>query len=81
MRFSQTCPKCSGTQIMRSAGKKMDQHGNKIRFNAFKKIPLDHFTCINCGYTEEWVTDDKELEFLRKKYDKGKKNDGYSDFV
>ena len=59
----------------------MDQHGNKIRYSVFKRIPLDHFTCVNCGYTEEWVTDEKELEFLRKKYDKGKRLDDYSDFV
>lgn len=81
MRVTNTCPKCYGTKIMRSQGKIYDQDGNKIRYSIFKKIPLDHFTCTECGYTEEWVTDQKHLQFLQEKYGKGKSTNDYSDFV
>jgi predicted nucleic-acid-binding Zn-ribbon protein len=47
----------------------------------FKLVPLDHYTCTNCGYTEEWVTDKNSLEFLRRKYKEKGPREGYSDFV
>ena len=81
MRYSQTCPKCESTEIYISKGRKHNQHGNKIMITNFKLVPLDHYTCTNCGYTEEWVTDAKSLEFLKRKYKEKGPRDGYSDFV
>ena len=81
MRFSNTCPKCDSHDIYISKGKKHDQHGNKIRVSGFKRVPLDHYTCINCGYTEEWVTDQESLKFLQRKFDQRGPKDNYSDFV
>jgi predicted nucleic-acid-binding Zn-ribbon protein len=81
MRHTNTCPKCNQTEIFISKGKKHDQHGNKIRVSGFKRVPLDHYTCINCGYTEEWVTEKASLDFLRKKFDRLPPNKDYSDFV
>lgn len=81
MRNTNTCPKCSSTEIFISKGKKHDQHGNKIRISGFKRIPLDHYTCINCGYTEEWVTDKDSLDFVRRKFDRLPPKQNYSDFV
>lgn len=81
MRNSHTCPKCNSTEIIVSKGKRLDNDGNKIRVNTFQKVPLDHFTCINCGYTEEWVTEKKGLDFLRKRFDKQPPSKNDSGFV
>ncbi|WP_235297788.1 hypothetical protein [Portibacter marinus] len=81
MRFSHTCPKCSSTEIYVSKGRKHHNHGNKIMISTFKVVPLDHYTCIDCGYTEEWVTDKKSLDFLRRKARTQKPRDNFTDFV
>ena len=81
MRYSGSCPKCNSTEILVSKGKKHDSHGNKIRISGLKRIPLDHYTCVNCGYTEEWVTDQESLNFLRKRFDRQPRKDNFSDFV
>jgi len=81
MRHTHTCPKCQSTEIYVSKGRKHNQSGNKILVTNFKTIPLDHFTCTECGYTEEWVTDKKSLEFLRRKASQQKPRGNYSDFV
>ncbi len=81
MKNTGVCPKCERSEIIRTAGKKHDHDANKIRYSIFRKIPLDHFTCVNCGYTEEWVTNEKELDFLRKKYQSNPSKENFTDFV
>ncbi len=81
MRHTHTCPKCNSTEILVSKGKKHDSHGNKIRVTGFKRVPLDHYTCVQCGYTEEWVTDTASLKYLQRKYDQQPNKGNYSDFV
>ncbi|GLR17889.1 hypothetical protein GCM10007940_25040 [Portibacter lacus] len=81
MRQTNTCPKCQCTEIYVAKGRKHSQNGNKIMISNFKVIPLDHFTCVQCGYTEEWVTDAKSLEVMRKKISQQKPRQNYSDFV
>jgi len=81
MRHTHTCPKCQCTEIYVAKGRKHNQHGNKIMVTTFKLVPLDHYTCLECGYTEEWVTDKKSLEFLRRKAKNQSPRQNYSDFV
>ena len=81
MRNTHICPKCNCSEIYVAKGRKVHQHGNKVMVTAFKKIPLDHYTCVQCGYTEEWVTNQKSLEYLRRKARDQKPGNSFSEFV
>lgn len=79
MKYDYTCDKCKSTDIIRIPGKSMSGRYHFIMANFFTKVPIDRFVCLNCGYIEDWIMDEKHLKKIAKKYKKGR--DNYSDFV
>ena len=63
------CPKCDSSDILRiKGGSAWTGYQNFIRASSIKMIPVTRYLCGNCGFSEEWVEDEKGLEQLRKKY-------------
>lgn len=80
MKNTAQCSKCSSVNIFKVEGKKFNQNSNRQMVSAFKFIAITRFICLGCGYTEEWVTNEKELDQLHKRKSKSPEND-HSDFV
>ena len=78
MKLNRFCPKCNSTDIFIAKGKSLNQY-DRFNLTTFKFITFDRHICINCGYIEEWVADEKHLEALDKM--KSRSNDDFTDFV
>jgi len=64
------CPKCRSQELLRLPGYIQPPamlSGAKPP-SSFKIIKMTRYCCANCGYTEEWVDDPKDLQDLLKKY-------------
>ena len=64
MKNSGICPKCKSDCISEIES---DSLGARIKTGAFSIAGSSYFVCCNCGYTEEWITDKKDLEKLATK--------------
>jgi hypothetical protein len=42
--------------------------GNTIVIGVLSAVAVTRFVCSRCGYAEEWIESDAELEKLRKTY-------------
>ena len=56
----------------------MNQY-DRFMVSAFTFVTFDRHICINCGYIEEWVSDEKHLKKLDKR--KSRSGDDLTDFV
>ena len=70
MKYSKTCPKCGGTDILRvedsqSAGR------ISLTLDWITVIPVARYVCCGCGYVESWV-DKRDLWQIRAKQEKEK---------
>lgn len=72
MKNTHTCPKCGSKDIVR-----IPDHpgryasGNNIytsTFTLMDKIPVIRYVCCDCGYVENWVETQSELDEIRKKF-------------
>ncbi|MBX9685071.1 MAG: hypothetical protein K2X27_00140 [Candidatus Obscuribacterales bacterium] len=65
MKESETCPKCTGTQI-----EPMNfQNSVALNFGTYYLGDLvvpTLFVCVDCGYCESWIVNQKDLEDIRK---------------
>lgn len=64
------CPKCHAHEIVRLPADIQPPamlSGAKPP-SSFKTINATVFCCTNCGYSERWVDDPKDLQELLKKY-------------
>ncbi|MEM7367528.1 MAG: hypothetical protein AAF587_02935 [Bacteroidota bacterium] len=69
MKNSTTCPKCSGTKILRIPGRVLsDGAGNFISAGIFRYARVDRYVCESCGYSEEWIATKDDIEKLKNKY-------------
>lgn len=69
MKNKNTCPKCGSREICRIPGwVGAYGSGNNIPVSFFGKAKVARYLCRNCGYTEEWVEERKDIERLAKKY-------------
>ena len=64
MKEAKKCPKCLSTDIVRIPGRTTGNYINLF----FGTIRVTRFLCASCGFTEEWIEDQKGIEKLRKKY-------------
>lgn len=79
MKNGNNCSKCGGEDIRVIQGKlPLAEHHNFTKVTPWKKIMITRFLCVNCGFTEEWVEKDEDLEYLTKK---AKQRDDFSKFV
>lgn len=66
MKNTKSCPKCGSTDIVRIPDNP-NRHasGNNIytsTYTLFGKIPVIRYVCCSCGYAENWVENEEELE-------------------
>ena len=71
MKHSKQCPKCRSMTILVAPGwTGSHDSGQFIRLPGFHlvsaSVKFDRYICGKCGYIEEWVPSDKELEKLNK---------------
>ena len=72
MKNTKSCPKCGSTDIVRIPDNP-NRHasGNNIytsTYTLFGKIPVIRYVCCSCGYAENWVENEEELEEIRKTF-------------
>lgn len=76
MRNTKTCPKCQGTEIVRIPGwlgpLGIGPYANLINISWFRGIEVTRYLCASCGFTEEWVEGERNLELLREEYPRHK---------
>lgn len=72
MRISGHCPKCGSAHIVRVPDNPARYaSGNNIytgTFTLFGKIPVIRYVCCDCGYVENWVENQEELEAIRQAF-------------
>ncbi|MCK4997638.1 hypothetical protein KAS08_05010 [Candidatus Pacearchaeota archaeon] len=71
MKNSKQCPKCSSKKIIRIPGKVGGFGvGNNIMLGAtvFSAVKITRYLCSNCGFSEEWIDEKKDIEKLKEKY-------------
>ena len=69
MKNTKSCPKCGSTDIADNPNRHAS--GNNIytsTYTLFGKIPVIRYVCCSCGYAENWVENEEELEEIRKTF-------------
>lgn len=71
MKVNQECPKCNSKDIIRIQGD-IGQYGSgnniAVGFTTFSAIKVTRYLCGNCGYLEEWIDNEQDVEKLKEKY-------------
>ena len=63
------CPKCDSTDIIRiKGGSAWTGYQNFIRGTMTRMVMVTRYLCADCGFSEEWVEKEKDLQLLKKKY-------------
>jgi len=71
MKNTQTCSKCNSKNILRIPGKAgLYGAGNNIMtgMSIFSAVKITRYLCCECGYSEEWIDDKKDIDQLINKY-------------
>ncbi len=73
MKNNKVCPKCSSTDILRVHAR--SGHDNRVPIPGllglgFKRITITRYICGSCGYCEEWVDSQEDLQKLKDGYDR-----------
>lgn len=59
MLRSRICPKCGCNDIVivnGSAGAYGSGNNIMVGVTIFSAVPIDRYICVNCGFTEEWIS-------------------------
>jgi len=67
MKNTLICPKCNSKCILRIPGKAGAYgSGNNIMMGMtiFSAVTVTRYLCCECGYSEEWIDDKKDIERL-----------------
>lgn len=72
MKNTGCCPKCQSRNIVRVPDHP-NRHasGNNIyttTMTLFGKIPVIRYVCCDCGYVENWVEKQHELDEIKKSF-------------
>ncbi|MCK5177673.1 MAG: hypothetical protein KAQ92_08155 [Candidatus Aenigmarchaeota archaeon] len=71
MKNSKQCPKCSSKKIIKIPGQiGAFGVGNNIMMGSFvfNAVKITRYLCRDCGFSEEWIDGEKDIEKLEKKY-------------
>jgi hypothetical protein len=69
MKNTKICPKCRSNDILRIPGWTGPYGmGNYIPAGLFKVVKIDRYLCCSCGFSEEWITSEENIEKLKRKY-------------
>ena len=66
MKNTSRCPKCGSRNLVRVPDDAHRYLGNSISIT--KVVPVARYVCCDCGYVEDWVETQKDLETLRREY-------------
>lgn len=66
MKASKKCPKCDGTEIYTNQGISKSGDRSFVRVSSSFKLFVDVYTCLDCGYFEEYI-EKSDLENQKKK--------------
>lgn len=69
MRFTATCPKCGGRDVLFIEGQSYPYGGGNNVPMGFSAVLVKRYVCCRCGYSEEWI-DQQDIPKLEKKYPK-----------
>ena len=72
MKNTHLCPKCGSNDILRIPDN-TNRHasGNNIYTSSVTllgKIPVIRYVCCKCGYVENWVDHEEEIQKLKKAF-------------
>ena len=71
MKNTKICPKCSSSDIVRIVGKTgYRDTANVVSSGLLFTASVSRYVCCGCGFSEEWIENEKDLEKLKKKYSK-----------
>jgi hypothetical protein len=65
------CPQCASSRIHSGAaidGKEGLRGGNRIPLDATHYASLDNYVCLDCGYTESYISDRSALNRIEKQW-------------
>ncbi|WP_298839588.1 hypothetical protein [Clostridium sp.] len=71
MKNTKICFKCNSRNIIIIPGKFGSySSGNNITWgiSGFKGVKVTRYLCCECGYSEEWIDNKKDIESLQKKF-------------
>lgn len=72
MKNTNRCPKCGSGDIVRVPDNpNRCASGNNIytsNITLIKKIPVIRYVCCGCGYAENWVETQRELEQIKRAF-------------
>ena len=77
MKYSYCCPKCQNSDIaIIEGGAFKGNIYNTVTFG-LTTIYLTRYVCTNCGFTENYIDDVKDLQKIKDKYIKPNNSDGF----
>lgn len=71
MKNTARCPKCGSHNLVRVPDDAHRYPGNSISITKVAwvtLVPVARYVCCDCGYVEDWVETQKDLETLRREY-------------
>ena len=68
MKNSSQCPKCSGEDIIRIPSRSGSYNYVPAGLTVFSGVKVTRYLCEKCGFSEEWIEDEKGIAKLKKKY-------------
>jgi len=71
MKNTKICPKCNSREILRILGETGAYGtGNNILVGVtiFGAVNVTRYLCCECGYSEEWIDNKKDIEKLQRKF-------------
>ena len=70
MKDSQICPKCNFTDILRIPARLPGTSSeNIIQLGLMRAVRVTRYVCATCGYTEEWIDAQEDIEKLRSRHE------------
>jgi len=71
MKNTARCPKCGSHNLVRVPDDAHRYLSNSISITKVvwvTRVPVARYVCCDCGYVEDWVETQKDLETLRREY-------------
>lgn len=66
MKNTNVCPKCGCNEIKEMKGSKTNNGYGGVIVSGLKRAHTSVFICCNCGFIEEWVSSEKDLEIIKE---------------
>jgi len=71
MKNTKICPKCSSNDIVKIKGNSGNSYtSNYASSGLLGYVPITRYLCCNCGFSEEWIDCEEDIQKLKKKYSK-----------